>query len=252
MTTYPDFPVLDKSHTTPLEKDVEKYQPGFLMVFNKPYRWTSADVVRKVKFTLKRHFHHDIKVGHAGTLDPLATGILIICAGRATKSAELIQAGRKEYIAEITLGATTPSFDLEKEIDAEYPYEHITEDSVRQTIKTFIGKQEQYPPVFSAKYVDGMRAYEKARSGETVELQPATIEIFDIELIDFNLPKITVRVECSKGTYIRALARDLGTALNSGGHLTSLTRTASGSFRIEDSLDMDKFIELYSEKSQED
>lgn len=250
--TAPNFPVYDRSHTVPLDRDIEKHQSGFLMVFNKPYRWTSADVVRKVKFTLKRHFHHDIKVGHAGTLDPLATGVLVICAGRATKAAELIQSGRKEYIAEITLGATTPSFDLEKEIDAEYPYRHITEIAVRQALTSFIGKQEQYPPVFSAKYIDGMRAYEKARSGETVELEPATIEIFDMELLDFDLPKIKIRVACSKGTYIRALARDLGTALGSGGHLTSLTRTASGTFRIEDSLEMEQFIELYSEKDQND
>lgn len=246
-----EFPVYDLSHTEPLDRDVEKYQSGFLMVFDKPYRWTSADVVRKVKFTLKRHFHHDIKVGHAGTLDPLATGVLVICAGRATKAAELIQAGRKEYVAEITLGATTPSFDLEKEIDAEYPYEHITEAAVRQALASFIGKQTQYPPVFSAKYIDGMRAYEKARNGETVELEPAAIEIYDMELLNFDLPRIKIRVECSKGTYIRALARDIGTALGSGGHLTSLVRTASGRFRVENSMEMDHFIQLYSENKQD-
>ncbi|MBQ0006154.1 MAG: tRNA pseudouridine(55) synthase TruB [Alistipes sp.] len=244
----PEFPILDKTHVTPLERDIEKYRSGFLLVFNKPYRWTSADVVRKVKFTLKRHFHGELKVGHAGTLDPLATGILILCAGRATKSAEVIQAGRKEYIAEITFGATTPSFDLEKEIDATYPYEHITPESVENVLKSFIGPQEQYPPVFSAKYVDGMRAYERARSGEEIELKPSSIEIYDIALMKFDLPRITLRVQCSKGTYIRALARDLGLALESGAHLTSLTRTGSGDFKLEDCMEMDDFIRIYSDK----
>lgn len=243
-----EFPLLDKTHVSPLERDIEKYRSGFLMIFNKPYRWTSADVVRKVKFTLKRHFHGELKVGHAGTLDPLATGILILCAGRATKSAEAIQSGRKEYVAEITFGATTPSFDLEKEIDATYPYGHITRENVESVLKSFIGLQEQYPPVFSAKYVGGMRAYERARSGEEIELKPSTIEIFDISLTEFALPRITIRVQCSKGTYIRALARDLGLALKSGAHLTSLTRTASGEFKLEDCMEMDDFIRIYSDK----
>lgn len=242
-----DFLVLDSSHSSPLDKSVENYSDGFLLAIDKPYRWTSADVVRKIKFTLKRHFHHDIKVGHAGTLDPLATGVLILCAGKATKSAEKIQAGRKEYVAEITLGATTPSFDMEKDIDAEYPYLHITEESVQNTLKSFIGKQKQYPPVFSAKYVDGIRAYEKARTGEKVELPPSMIEIFDVELLSFNLPKISIRVKCSKGTYIRALARDLGIALNSGAYLSSLRRSSSGPFKVEDCMSMEQFIELYKE-----
>jgi len=243
-----EFPVLDKSHVSPLDRDIENHRSGFLLLFNKPYKWTSADVVRKVKFTLKRHFHSEIKVGHAGTLDPLATGVLVLCAGKATKSAEAIQAGRKEYIADIMLGATTPSFDLEKEIDAVYPYGHITREMVEDTLKSFIGRQEQYPPVFSAKYVGGMRAYERARSGEDVELKPATIEIFDLQLIKFDPPGITIRVNCSKGTYIRALARDIGISLQSGGHLTALTRTGSGGFRIENCMEMDDFIKLYSEK----
>jgi len=244
-----EFPVLDKTHISPMDRDIEKHRSGFLLLINKPYRWTSADVVRKVKFTLKRHFHSEIKVGHAGTLDPLATGVLILCAGKATKSAEAIQAGRKEYIAEVTLGATTPSFDLEKEIDAVYPYEHVTREKVEETLQSFIGRQEQYPPVFSAKYVGGMRAYERARSGESIELKPAVIEIDDIELISFSLPKLTIRVKCSKGTYIRALARDIGISLNSGGHLSSLIRTGSGGFRVENCMEMEDFIQTYSEKS---
>jgi len=244
----PVYPVIDRTHNSPLSHAIEDYPAGFLLTIDKPYRWTSADVVRKVKFTLKRHFRHEIKVGHAGTLDPLATGVLVICAGKTTKIAESLQAEKKEYVAGITLGATTPSFDLEKEIDATYPFEHVTRESVEELLKKMTGPQEQYPPIFSAKYIDGTRAYEKARLGEDVELKPAHIEIYDMELLDFELPVIRVRVECSKGTYIRALARDIGTALGSGGHLSSLRRTASGGFRVEECLDMDTFTEIYREK----
>jgi len=246
MNTYP-FPIFGRTDTAPLSRNIEDYPAGFLLTVDKPYRWTSADVVRKVKFTLKRHFHHDIKVGHAGTLDPLATGVLVICAGKTTKMAEQLQAEKKEYIAEITLGATTPSFDLEKEIDARFPFEHITKESVEELLIRMTGAQEQYPPIYSAKYIDGTRAYEKARQGEDVELKPAHIEIYDMELLDFDLPIIRIRVECSKGTYIRALARDIGSALDSGGHLSALRRTASGGFRIEDCLDMETFTGIYRE-----
>lgn len=241
------FLILDRTHSSPLSRSAGDYPAGFLVAVDKPYGWTSADVVRKIKFTFKRHFHHEIKVGHAGTLDPLATGVLVICAGRTTKMAESLQAERKEYVADITLGATTPSYDLEKEIDATYPFEHITGEAVTSLLRKMTGPQDQYPPVFSAKYIDGTRAYEKARLGEDVVLKPSRIEIYDMELLDFKLPRIRIRVECSKGTYIRALARDIGEALDSGAHLSALRRTASGGFRVENCLEMDKFTEIYKD-----
>lgn len=241
------YPIINCTHTSPLSRDIEDYPAGFILTIDKPYRWTSADVVRKVKFTLKRHFHHEIKVGHAGTLDPLATGVLVICAGKTTKIAEQLQAEKKEYIAEITLGATTPSFDMEKDVDATYPFEHITRESVEDLLKRMTGPQEQYPPIFSAKYIDGTRAYEKARLGEKVELKSSHIVIYSMFLLNFDLPVIRIRVECSKGTYIRALARDIGSSLNSGGYLSSLRRTASGGFRVEDCLDMESFARIYKD-----
>jgi len=174
----------------------------------------------------------------------LATGVLLICLGKATKKAEALQAQQKEYIAEITLGATTPSYDLEKEIDAVYPYEHITLDDVNRVLSGMVGEQDQIPPVFSAKLIDGTRAYEKARAGEEVVMKPARITIYAIEVIDFSLPKLVVRVKCSKGTYIRSLARDIGEALDSGGHLTGLIRSASGSFTVSQALSMEQVTEI--------
>jgi len=240
--------IIDKSCKSPFSHNPDDYKDGFLVLMDKPYGWTSADVVRKVKFTLKRHFHHEVKVGHAGTLDPLATGLLVLCVGKTTKMSESLQAEEKEYVAEFCTGATTPSFDMEKEIDATYPYLHITEDMVKNTLRRFEGEQEQLPPVFSAKYVEGIRAYEKARLGETVELKPAAIKIYSISLTEFNLPKMKIKVRCSKGTYIRALARDIGVSLESGAYLTALRRTASGGFNVEDSLSVEDFTSLCAEQ----
>ena len=214
------------------------------MAFDKPYRWTSFDVVGKVRWLICRRLKvKKLKVGHAGTLDPLATGVLIVCTGRATKHIEELQSGTKEYYATIRLGATTPSYDLEKSIDATYPTEHITREMVEQVLERFKGKIEQVPPTFSACKVDGKRAYEMARKGNEVELKPKTLVIDEIELTECNLPDITIRVVCSKGTYIRALARDIGEALQSGGHLTALRRTRVGQYKVEDCLNPEKFSE---------
>jgi tRNA pseudouridine55 synthase len=220
------------------------FQEGVIMAFDKPYRWTSFDVVGKVRWLICRRLKvKKLKVGHAGTLDPLATGVLIVCTGRATKRIEELQSGTKEYYATIRLGATTPSYDLEKPIDATYPTEHITREMVEQVLERFKGKIEQVPPTFSACKVDGKRAYEMARKGNEVELKPKTLVIDEIELTECNLPDITIRVVCSKGTYIRALARDIGEALQSGGHLTALRRTRVGQYKVEDCLNPEKFSE---------
>ncbi len=229
-----------------LEASMESYPAGIIIPVDKPYRWTSADVVRKIKFRLQKHFHiKNIKVGHAGTLDPLATGILLVCVGKATKMAEALQSHEKEYVAEIEFGATTPSYDLEKEIDALYPVDGVSRASVEEALKGFIGEQEQIPPVFSAKMIDGTRAYEYARSGEAVEMKSSTVTISETELLDFSAegplgrPRATVRLRCSKGTYIRSFARDLGAALGSGAHLTALQRTKSGDFEIKNTIPLE-------------
>jgi tRNA pseudouridine55 synthase len=220
------------------------FQEGVILAFDKPYRWTSFDVVGKVRWLICRHLGvKKLKVGHAGTLDPLATGVLIVCTGKATKRIEELQSGTKEYLATIRLGATTPSYDLEKPIDATYPTEHITPEMVKQVLERFKGTIEQVPPTFSACKVDGKRAYKMARKGHEVELKPKTLVIDQIELTDCNLPDITIRVVCSKGTYIRALARDIGQALDSGAHLIALRRTRVGDFKVEDSLNPEKFSE---------
>lgn len=217
---------------------------GEVLYIDKPLRLTSFDVVGRIRWHLCRKLGvKKLKVGHAGTLDPLATGVMIICTGKATKRIEEFQYATKEYVADIRLGATTPSFDLEKEIDAYYPVEHITEDLVRETLATFVGTIEQVPPAFSACMVDGVRAYELARKGREVELKPKTLVIDEIELLSCNLPDITIRVVCSKGTYIRALARDIGAALQSGAHLTALRRTRVGDVRVEDCVSPDAFID---------
>jgi len=217
---------------------------GEVLYFNKPLTWTSFNLVAKVKYPLLRKLRvKKLKVGHAGTLDPLATGVMIICTGKATKRIEEFQFQTKEYIATIKLGATTPSYDLEKEIDATYPTEHITRELVEETLKKFIGSIEQIPPAFSACKIDGERAYELARAGKEVELKPKTLVIDEIELLECNLPEIKIRVVCSKGTYIRALARDIGEALNSGGHLTGLIRTRVGDVRLEHCMEIENFVE---------
>ena len=272
-----------------LSESIEDYPEGIIIPIDKPYRWTSADVIRKVKWAACRHFHKkNLKVGHAGTLDPLATGVLLVCIGKATKLAETLQKEGKEYLAGVSFGATTPSYDLEKAIDQEYPVEGVTEESLREVLPRFLGEQEQIAPLFSAKSVDGVRAYELARKqyreahkektdvmtdfdhtvAETLNKQ--IINISEMELISFfpngkesgqessddglrpnprinvvdttalHLPLATIRIKCSKGTYIRALARDLGEALGSGAHLNSLKRTKSGGFTVENSLSVNE------------
>ena len=220
---------------------------GEILYFNKPLRWTSFDLVNKFRYKLSRKLKvKKIKVGHAGTLDPLATGVMIICTGRATKRIEDFQYQTKEYVATLKLGETTPSFDLEKEVDAVYPTEHISRSMVEEVLTSFVGKIQQVPPVFSACKVDGKRAYDLARKGEEVELKAKTLVIDEIELLNCELPVIKIRVVCSKGTYIRALARDIGVALNSGAHLIALERTRIGDITLDQCMnpeDIDAFLD---------
>ena len=295
--------------SAPLSRDIADYPEGIIIPIDKPYRWTSADVIRKVKFAAIRHFgKKNLKVGHAGTLDPLATGVLLVCIGKATKLAEELQSHDKEYVAGITFGATTPSYDLEKEIDRFFPHEHITSEAVSEALPAFIGEQNQIAPLFSAKSVDGVRAYELARrlyktmeqrdsddpqslekSAEFDEaakdlIRVSRINISELELIEFTvaernggennashttsatpeeqslskasarinvtdnsalgLPRAVVRMACSKGTYVRAFARDLGEALGSGAHLDSLQRSRSGIFLVHNALTVEQAITL--------
>ena len=293
-----------------ISRNIEDYPEGIIIPINKPYRWTSADVIRKVKFAAIRHFgKKNLKVGHAGTLDPLATGVLLVCIGKATKLAEWLQSHHKEYVAGVTFGATTPSYDLEKEIDRFFPYEHITAGSVESALPAFIGEQDQIAPLFSAKSVDGVRAYELARKlhkeGKTLDeaaeelIRVSRINITELELVKFEgrdeeiedratrgteaggprakrsggvseanvrdsssdlrtsdassrinvtdnsalgLPRADIRIACSKGTYVRAFARDLGEALGSGAHLDSLQRSRSGIFSVENALTVEQAI----------
>ena len=299
-----------------ISRNIEDYPEGIIIPIDKPYRWTSADVIRKVKYAAIRHFgKKNLKVGHAGTLDPLATGILLVCIGKATKLAEWLQSHHKEYIAGVTFGATTPSYDLEKDIDRFFPYEHITAEAVTEALPSFIGEQDQVAPLFSAKSVDGVRAYELARKlhkeGKTLDeaaqelIRTSRINITELELMKFEeassdmdgfennpshaigagptpcgqggstvfkttmpeevasektsdassrinvtdnsalgLPRAEIRMACSKGTYVRAFARDLGEALGSGAHLDSLQRSRSGIFRIENALTVEQVIAL--------
>lgn len=218
---------------------------GEILYVDKPLRWTSFDVVKRVRGIILRRLHRKkFKVGHAGTLDPLATGVMIICTGKATKNIENLQAGVKEYVAEVTFGATTPSFDLETEIDATFPTEHITRELVEETLKNFVGEIKQVPPAFSACKIDGHRAYKMARKGEQPELKAKTLVIDEIELTDYAQDKITIRIVCSKGTYIRALARDIGLALGTGAHLTALRRTRVGNICIKDCLSVEDVTKL--------
>ena len=295
--------------SAPLSRDIADYPEGIIIPIDKPYRWTSADVIRKVKFAAIRHFgKKNLKVGHAGTLDPLATGVLLVCIGKATKLAEELQSHDKEYVAGITFGATTPSYDLEKEIDRFFPHEHITSETVSEALPAFIGEQNQIAPLFSAKSVDGVRAYELARrlyktmeqrdsddpqslekSAEFDEaakdlIRVSRINISELELVEFTdaernggenntsdttsatpeeqsiskasarinvtdnsalgLPRAVVRMACSKGTYVRAFARDLGEALGSGAHLDSLQRSRSGIFLVHNALTVEQAITL--------
>ena len=230
-----------------------KFKEGEVLYFNKPLGWTSFKVVGHARYHICRRMGvKKLKVGHAGTLDPLATGVMIVCTGKATKRIEEFQYHTKEYVATIQLGATTPSYDLEHEIDATYPTEHITRELVEETLKTFIGEIQQVPPAFSACMVNGKRAYDLARKGEEVELKPKLLVIDEIELLECNLPEIKVRVVCSKGTYIRALARDIGEALQSGAHLTALERTRVGDVRLADCLDPMDFKEWIDAQETEE
>lgn len=309
--------------SAPLTRDIADYPEGIIIPIDKPYRWTSADVIRKVKYGAIRHFgKKNLKVGHAGTLDPLATGVLLVCIGKATKLAEELQSHDKEYVAGVTFGATTPSYDLEKEIDRFFPHEHISAEAVSEALPGFLGEQDQVAPLFSAKSVDGVRAYElarklyKANSGSDSELDSAAeqllrvsrIHITELELMEFiresvasedphlsddrhplaagvvndqqtaqrafaasshevggvtlhtaatsassrinvtdnsslGLPRAVIRMACSKGTYVRAFARDLGETLGSGAHLDSLQRSRSGQFRVEDALTIDQALQ---------
>jgi tRNA pseudouridine55 synthase len=288
----------------PLSRNIEDYPEGIIIPIDKPYRWTSADVIRKIKYTAIRHFgKKNLKVGHAGTLDPLATGVLLVCIGKATKLAEELQSHDKEYVAGVTFGATTPSYDLEKEIDRFFPHEHITAEAVSAALPAFIGEQDQVAPLFSAKSVDGVRAYELARKlynaeggmsspassavGNEIDsaaenlLRVSRINITELELLKFlaeggmssqaitvtemesdaagassrinvtdnsklGLPRAVVRMACSKGTYVRAFARDLGEALGSGAHLDSLQRSRSGIFRVENALTVEQAVKALS------
>ena len=310
-------PVIPSALAGTLTHDIADYPDGIVLPIDKPYRWTSADVIRKVKFAAIKHFRKkNLKVGHAGTLDPLATGVLLVCIGPACKRAQEFQDHDKEYVAGIRFGATTPSYDLEKEVDRTFPYEHVTEEAVRAALPSFLGTQEQVAPLFSAKSVDGVRAYEMARklyrnaqkgildpdfdAAALETLHHSTITISELELLDFKvaadreaivhgasasgvgqnffdlfsgekvlvrggtsdaqntassrihvtdtsslgLPEAKIRIACSKGTYIRAFARDLGEAVGSGAHLSSLVRTKTGAFRLEDALSLNVALAL--------
>ena len=285
-----------------VSRNIEDYPEGIIIPIDKPYRWTSADVIRKVKFAAIRHFgKKNLKVGHAGTLDPLATGVLLVCIGKATKLAEELQSHDKEYVAGVTFGATTPSYDLEKEIDRFFPYKHITEEGVRSALPPFIGTQDQIAPLFSAKSVDGVRAYELARklymamgqSNSDIDeaakelIRVSKITISELELMEYHaysdaagiengaetsstetsagettsassrinvtdnsalgLPRAVIRMACSKGTYVRAFARDLGEALSTGAHLDALQRSRSGIFRVENALSIDEAIQILNQ-----
>ena len=223
---------------------------GEILAFDKPYKWTSFDVVGKARWLLCHRLGvKKLKVGHTGTLDPLATGVVVVCTGKKTKLIDQLQYDVKEYVATLQLGATTPSFDLEKPIDATYPTDHITRELIDEIIPTFKGEQWQVPPMFSAVKVDGKRAYALARKGQEVELKPKLLVIDEIEVLGFDAEKmqLTIRVVCSKGTYIRALARDIGQKLNSGAHLIALRRTRVGKIRVEDCMNFEQFEKLVYE-----
>ncbi|HNZ71184.1 MAG TPA: tRNA pseudouridine(55) synthase TruB [Prolixibacteraceae bacterium] len=218
------------------------FQEGAVLLFDKPLDWTSFDLVNKVRWLLCKKLHiKKLKVGHAGTLDPKATGLVIVCTGKATKTIDSLQAEEKEYIATLKLGATTPSYDLEKEEDKTYPTEHITLELVQEKLKTFTGEIDQVPPIFSAIKVEGKRAFEFARKGNDPLLDARKITIYSIEVVRFEMPELVLRMNCSKGTYIRSLARDLGESLGSGAYLTGLIRTKSGAKMLENAFTIEKF-----------
>ena len=235
-----------------LSTEGNRYAEGEIILFDKPYGWTSFDLVKKVRNTITRtHRIKKLKVGHAGTLDPLATGLMVVCTGKATKMADQYQAEEKEYLATLKLGATTPSFDLETEEDMSFSVEHITDELLHEVLKQFKGNLLQVPPVFSAVKIDGKRAYEHARKGDQPELKPKNIVIHQIEIVSFHNPELILSITCSKGTYIRALARDLGAALQSGAYLTGLKRIRSGNFYVQDAVTIEAFTErLHNEREE--
>jgi len=229
------------------------FEDGGVFYFNKPLHWTSFDLVKKVRVTLQYALKvKKIKIGHAGTLDPLATGVLIVCTGRTTKQIEHFQYQTKEYVATLRLGETTPSFDLETEVDGVYPTEHISRELVEETLKQFVGEIYQVPPVYSAVKINGKRAYEYAREGKEVEIKPKLLVIDEIELLECELPVIKIRAVCSKGTYIRALARDIGVALQSGAHLIGLERTRIGKVTLADCLSIEDFQNQLQKKTKDE
>lgn len=225
-------------------KTEEDYKNGQVLLIDKPLNWTSFQAVNKLRWAIRQTFNiKKIKVGHAGTLDPLATGLLVICTGKMTKQINTFQGQEKEYTGTFVLGSTTPSFDLETEINETFPTGHITETQIHNTTKQFIGKIDQYPPVFSAIKKDGKRLYEFARAGEDVEVKSRQVEISEFEITKIDGFQLHFKVVCSKGTYIRSLAHDFGKALNSGAHLSELRRTRIGEFKVENALTPEKFIE---------
>jgi len=234
-----------------LSEKLTVFEEGQVLLFNKPLYWTSFDLVNKVRIMIRSAFGiKKIKVGHAGTLDPLASGLLIICTGRATKKIDEFRDLDKEYVATFHLGETTPSFDLETETDNQYPTDHISEEFVRETLVRFLGEQKQLPPMYSAKLIAGKRAYEFARKGIQKELEPVTVFFREIELLSFGVPETKIRLVCSKGTYIRSFARDFGLALKSGSYLSALVRTAIGSYRVSKAYDLEKFQEYVEQMQQ--
>lgn len=234
------------------------FRSGEVLLIDKPLKWTSFQVVNKMKYLIKNHPSQLLdgkriqpKIGHAGTLDPLATGLLIVCTGKQTKKIEQYQALEKEYTGTFYMGATTPCFDLEKAIDARYPTEHLTEELIYKTAEQFTGIQEQTPPLFSAIKIDGKRAYELARAGKEAEIKPKKITIHEFKITRLALPEVDFKVICSKGTYIRSLARDFGLALGTGAHLTALCRTRIGAYKLEDAMTIEKFDQIIQQQKGE-
>ena len=223
------------------------FEEGCVAVIDKPIGWTSSDVVRRIKFKLNHKGFRKIKVGHAGTLDPLATGVLLVCIGKATKRVEALQAEEKEYTADLMLGATTPSFDMEHPVDKTYPTDHITREIVEQTLDSLKGERLQSPPIYSAKKIEGVRAYELARAGEEVAVRKALINIYELVLERYEMPEISIRVRCSKGTYIRSLAGEIGEGMGSGAYLTSLRRVRSGGYSVDEAMTVDEFCKKIEE-----
>jgi len=233
------------------EEKKSLFEEGQVLLFNKPLYWTSFDLVNKVRNMIRSTLGiKKIKVGHAGTLDPLASGLMIICTGRFTKKIDEFRDLDKEYVATFHLGETTPSFDLETETDKTYPTEHITEKIVKEVLNSFLGEQKQLPPMYSAKFIEGKRAYEFARQGIHKELEPVTVFFREIELLSFGIPETKIRIVCSKGTYIRSFARDFGFALKSGSYLSSLERSAIGSYDLKGAYDLEKFQEYIEQMKQ--